>query len=268
MDPWPCHRNMKSMLYSPLCSGSPSLHQSIGHSRIDIHIWMRHLLYIISIHYNYWHSGQRSLYYISSNCTHITKYVCKVHLKQENKEEWKTIIKHTYHYTTNCALTQDYNKLTSHCLSQYSQHHTWMSTYHQLSKANSEATHNLRITTMASSPSTHLSCCPTISHWWIYKWPLNVHPMHRGQAHTEDDQSQDQVHYKAIWTHTFGRVWYIPHSYFPWPILLYSIHPWLHTIYLDFRAPRLEVNNMHLSLLIISGPSWLNVIWSKTNSVQ
>jgi len=206
----------------------PSLHQSNGHSRIHIHIWTRQVLHMISIIYNHRQSGQWSLYHIPSNCTRFDKYVYKVHLMKAKEEERRCIIKCTYH-----------------CIS--------MSTYHQISNTHSKATHNLRIMTVASPPSPDSSHCPAISDWWMYTIRLNVHCMHSGQAQAEDHQSQDQAHYKAIWTVAFGCLSTILHAYLRWPSLLYPIHWLIHMLHLHWGLPRYEVKNMHLSLPIISG---------------
>jgi len=104
--------------------------------------------------------------HISSNCTHFNKYVYEVHFKKEKEEERKSIIECTYHRTINHALHRDYHKLTAHHLSECSQHRTSMSTCHRISKAHSDASHNLRITPVASLSSPHSSYCPIISHWW------------------------------------------------------------------------------------------------------
>jgi len=78
-----------------------------------------------------------------------------------------------------------------------SQHSTSMSTCHRISKAHSDASHHLRISTVASPSSPHSSYCPTISHRWVYKRRLNVHCMYPGQAHAEDHESQDQAYYNS-----------------------------------------------------------------------
>jgi hypothetical protein len=109
--------------------------------------------------------------------------------RSKRKREWasssvyftrQSIIERTYHRTINRALHRDYHtinrslhpdyhKLTPHRPFKCSQHRTSMSTCHRISKAQSDATHNLRITTVASPPSPHSSHFPTISHWWIIK---------------------------------------------------------------------------------------------------
>jgi len=189
---------------------------------------------MISINHHHRQSGQWPRYHISRNCTHFdsTKHVYEVHFKKG--EEKKSIIEGKYHRIINRALHRAYYKLTPHRLSKCNQHRNSKSTYHRISKA----TYNLRFTTVAPPPSPHSSHCPTISHCRIYKRWLNLHRMHSGEAQAQTHQSQDQAHYKAISTHTFGWMWTILHAHLRWPSLLYPIHWWLHTIHLRFGPSR------------------------------
>ena len=123
--------------------------------------------------------GIRSLTSIShpSHCTYFdsTKHVYKVQFKKPHDMEQESIIEHTYHhtiiertihhaiiertshFTINCTLHRAYYKPTPHHHSKCSQHRTSMSICHRISKPNLEASHNIRITTLASPLSPHLS---------------------------------------------------------------------------------------------------------------
>jgi len=148
MDSLTFHRRMKSMLSTPR---HPSFHFS------ELINWAQ-----------------------PNTHPHFDECVYKVHCNKEQEEARKSIIEHTYHRTINCALHWASNMLTPHCLSKCSQHCTSMFTCHRISKAHSEASLNVKMTTVASTSSPHSSYCPTISHWWVYKWWHYVHCMHPG----------------------------------------------------------------------------------------
>jgi len=150
MDSLTFHRSTKSMISTPLHSGSlfpPSINwtQPNTHSHLDE----------ISAPYHLHQSLSQAI---------STKSVYEVHFKKEKEEERISIIEHTYHRTINRTLHRDYHKLTPHRLSKCSQHRTSMSTCHRISKAHLDVSHILRITTVASPSSPHSSYCPTISH--------------------------------------------------------------------------------------------------------